>query len=341
MTSLKNSEIFSNVYKVVSSTDYFIYFFIGGRGWGKTYSMLKGMLDHGNRFIYLRTIDDVIENCVNNEANPFKDINIDDNRNIVVRKKKSSATFVDEDTEEIVGYAYALNTFYKQRGSSFPDVTYVFWDEFLDDKGQFTPKHLDIKLFQALETIGRNRELLGKEPLKVVLCANSFSMNHDVLRTLNLIEPMREINEHPNEKRIYTDEERGIYLEVMENKKMEDKKSETRLYKLTKGTTFYDMALSNDFVYDYFFDVKRINIQELTPMCACGPIYFYKHKGKEIVYATKRKANCQKYDRSNYELFMKSYGHFLNKFKSAGLMLFQNYDIKLLTLDVLGGSYYD
>ena len=46
-----------------------------------------------------------------------------------------------------------------------------------------------------------------------------------------------------NNEHLYKDNERGIYLSLLENKTVKDMKLKTKLYKLTKGTSFYDMAI--------------------------------------------------------------------------------------------------
>ena len=55
---------------------------------------------------------------------------------------------------------------------------------------------------------------------------------------------------------------------LLKYKNFTDMKMKTRLYKLTKGTSFYDMSLENDFTSDYFGDLKKVNYNQLTPVCS-------------------------------------------------------------------------
>ena len=228
------------------------------------------------------------------------------------------------------------------RGTKFPEVQMIVYDEFLEDSGNQRLKFASDKFFQAYETINRNREFSDppQPPVQVIFLANSFSMDNDILRQLNLIVPIQQLRQQEGRrKKVYTDDERGIYLELMDNRKIADLKSKTALYKLTKGTSFYEMALANDFTQDDFFNVKQVNFNELTPLCSVGRVTYYRHKSRDVIYASSRPAQCVRYDKQNYREFLKEYRYYLLKYHDSGLILYQNYDIKLMSNDYLGGVY--
>lgn len=337
------SSIYTDVYRIAMSNSYPFTFFIGGRGIGKTYSCLLGAYRDNMPIIYFRTNDSTIQTVAVEEYNPYKDINQIEGTDIHISARNGGYVITDHAADdEPIGYAFALSTFYKMRGTKFPEVKMIVYDEFLEDSGANRLKYASDRFFQAYETINRNREFGAdpQPPVKVVFLANSFSLNNDILRQLNLVVPIQQMARETTKKRkIYTDDERGIYLELLDNAKVADLKSKTALYKLTKGTSFYELALSNDFVHDDFFDVKKVNFNELVPLCRVGSVTYYKHKSRDMIYASRRKADCESFNKLNYNQFLKEYRYFLLKYHDAGLILYQDYDIKLLSNDYLGGVY--
>ena len=112
-------------------------------------------------------------------------------------------------------------------------------------------------------------------------------------------------------------------------------KSQTSLYKLTRGTAFYDMSINNEFTVDYFGDTRKLNYQEFTPLCGFKGIYFYKHKSKQLIYVTKRKANCQIYEDYQKEKFLRDYGFMIKNYIVANLIIYSDYDLKLDVLNMV------
>lgn len=336
------ASIYSDVYGIVKRNKYPFNFFIGGRGIGKTYSCLLGALRDRKPIIYFRTNDSTIQTVAVEEFNPYKDINMNEGTDIHMQANKGGYVIQNKEDDELIGYAFAVSTFYKMRGTKFPEVKVIVYDEFLEDSGNQRLKFASDKFFHAYETINRNRELSEppQPPVQAIFIANSFSMDNDILRQLNLIVPIQQLREQEGRrKKVYTDDERGIYLELMVNQKIADLKSKTALYKLTKGTTFHEMALANNFTQDDFFNVKQVNFNELIPLCSVGRVTYYRHKSRDLIYASSRHAQCERYDKQNYRVFLKDYRYYLLKYHDSGLILYQNYDIKLLSNDYLGGVY--
>lgn len=322
--------IYTNCYEIVSNTDYFLYIFIGGRGIGKTYSMLKEAYEHHNRIMYVRRTDTEIKNCCDEFTNPFKAINQNIGSNVIIKANKDNNLILDqkeEDKSELVGYASALSTFGKFRGADFSDVDLIIFDEFINTSPVNSLKAEAGLLFNLIETINRNRELEEKAAVKVVLLSNANTIDNDIIRILDLADVIQQMK--TNDEHLYTDSERGIYLSLLENKAVRDLKQQTKLYKLTKGTAFYDMSLDNEFTKDYFGDLKKINYQELQPVVNYGNIYFYKHKSKDIMLASKRKANCPEFTERTKIAFKRSYGYMFAYYIETGLMFYTDYNVKL------------
>lgn len=334
--SKRSNEIYTNCYEIVKRSNYFFYIFTGGRGIGKTYSSLKGAYFDNKKIIYLRRTNTELKNCCDEIDNPYKAINIKEHCNIHMEQVKDMAVIYDniKSTEsetpikELVGYGLDLSTSGKFRGMDFSDVDLVIFDEFINYSDRETIKRESYKLFNLIETINRNRELDGVESIKVILLTNSESLDSDILRTLGLVDKAEQMK--ANNERLYTDDVRGIYYALLENKAVRDLKRETKLYRLTKGTSFYEMALENEFTRDYFGDIRKVNYQELTPVCSYdNKLFFYEHKSKDIMFVSRRKANCDNYNDRTIESFKRAYGYMLMYFIESGLMLYSDYATKL------------
>lgn len=333
---------YTNVYKEVIQSPFFLSIYIGGRGIGKTYSMLNGCRVNHKPIIYMRTSDETIKQVCTPAGNPYKAININELCDVQI-KNGSSRTIIsythDEDDHEkivdseILGYCYSLNTFYKMRGSEFPEVKFLYYDEFLEQERSFNKRISPSSFFQAIETIQRNRELEGGEPIRVVLTANSFSLDSDVLRYLNLVDVIRQMYNTNN--KYWYDKERSIQIKILENKQVSEAKTQTALYRLTKGTSFYDLAINNDFINDVFSDIKKINYNEFYPLCRFEKITFYKHKSRDIIFASNRTAQCDNYQLVTKKKFLADYGFSLRKYHYYGQMLYNSYEVKLTVNEIL------
>ena len=317
---------FIDIPSKIKSVDAFLYIFIGGRGVGKTYSTLKNVYETKTKFFYLRRTQTEIDNSCNDDGNPFKKINSDLNYNVKLKKSKDIVRIFDE--EGVVGYASSLSTFGNLRGADYSDVDIIIFDEFISTSSRKTLKNEFNLLMNAIETINRNRELMGGESIKVVLLSNSNTIDDDIIRALKLGDILMNLSKVGSG--IHVDENRGLYMELIESdKNFKDMKNKTRLYKLTQGTSFHEMALKNEFTTDYFDDTKRMDFKELTPLFSFNKIYFYKHKSKSLIYISPRKSQGPKYSEQTLDLFKKTYGSLLNNFLERGLIFYSDYNTKL------------
>lgn len=319
--------MFVNLFERVDRLNHFFYIFIGGRGVGKTYSALRESVKRNYRFMYVRRTQTEIENCCNDLGNPFKKLNKDFNWNVTVKPVKDIIGIYNDDME-LIGYSSALSTFGKLRGVDFEDVEYIIFDEFINISNINTLKNEFFTLCNMIETINRNREMLGQESIKVILISNANTINDDIIRALRLGEVVKDLTQ--NGGGVYEDDERGLYLELLESiPEFKDKKESTRLYQLTKGTTFHDMALSNSFTNDYFDDVKRLDYKELIPITWLGDYYIYRHKTRRMIYITLRRAKVKGFETRELEGFKRHYGLYIKNSIEQGLIVYQNYDVKL------------
>lgn len=305
---------------------------IGGRGIGKTYSALSYVIESGKPFIYLRNTDVQMKECLTTFGNPFKRWNHDHNRNIFFRSERSHALIYDGDDEsgQPIGYGMALSTFENLRGVDLSDVVYVVFDEFIEKRS------LSFKQFECFisfyETVNRNRELLGEDPLCCILLSNSQKLANPILAGYGLI-PTIEGMIRRGEK-IFRNG--ALYLELPSSNVSELKK-QTANYTLINGTKIADEALNNAFAFDSFYCVKKQNLNEYTPVAQIDDIYIYKHKNNGQLYACMSQAqNIPVFSsRDNLTAFLRAYGLKLLDAASQGRLYYEDFVTKTLLLEII------
>ena len=305
---------------------------IGGRGIGKTYSALSYVIESGKPFIYLRNTDVQMKECLTAFGNPFKRWNQDHNRNIFFRSERSHALIYDGDDEsgQPIGYGMALSTFENLRGVDLSDVVYVVFDEFIEKRS------LSFKQFECFisfyETVNRNRELLGEDPLCCILLSNSQKLANPILAGYGLI-PTIEGMIRRGEK-IFR--KGALYLELPSSNVSELKK-QTANYTLINGTKIADEALNNAFAFDSFYCVKKQNLNEYTPVVQIDDIYIYKHKNNGQLYACMSQAqNIPVFSsRDNLTAFLRAYGLKLLDAASQGRLYYADFVTKTLLLEII------
>lgn len=270
-------------------------FIVGGRGTGKTYGALKYILSIKEKMMFMRRRQVQYDIIRTDEMNPFKALNIDQNTHIKfypITKYTSSIfdSYYDENSEKYkptgdsLGLAAALSTFANLRGFDGSDIDVVVYDEFIPEKHERPLKGEAKALFNALETIGRNRELQGKKPLKLLALANSEDISNPIFVSLGLVTAAEKMMESGLEVKFLHDKK--IMLVIPQNSPISAQKARTALYALTQNTSFADMALHNNFVGVCKDCVESRDLREYKLNIVVGEICIYKHKSKREYYVT-------------------------------------------------------
>lgn len=267
-------------------------FCVGGRGTGKTYGALKYVLDNGVNFGYMRRTQSQADLINKPEFSPFKAISRDTGREIVsVPITKYNAAFYDSerDGDRLVpigtplGYTLALSTISNLRGFDMSDVTLLIYDEFIPEKHERPLKNEASALFNAYETINRNRELSGNKPLKVLCLANANNIANPIFDELGIINKVYGMTQKGQV--ISINEMRGYAIIMLSDSPISERKRDTALYRLTSGTEFSAMAIDNSYNVDYT-NHSAINLIEYTPIFTVNDITVYRHKSASKLYAT-------------------------------------------------------
>ena len=313
-------------------------FIIGGYGIGKTYSAIaRAVLSYPGAFLYLRNTGEQLKECCGEFGNPFKKWANDNNRNIMMRMEKGHAVVTEQTESEktVIGYGACLSTFENLRSIDLSQIKFIIYEEFIENR---TLQFDQFKNFtRAYETVNRNREIFGENPVYVVLLSNAQRLGNPILRGYNLIPIIESMQRSGQHNAVCNNGQVRIELPFSE---VSAAKKETALYKATEGALFQREALDNNFINDSFTGVKKVNINEFTPVVCIDDIYIYKHKSDVLYYACSIPANIRKYrSKDNFMVFYRIFGFQFKLAIGTDKFLFSDYSTKVDLLGILKMLY--
>lgn len=276
---------------------------IGGRGIGKTYGALKltaeiADMQPEQRILFMRRSGTQAKKCATKQFNPYKQLNKDCNRNISMAFSEeygvgSISETIGDNTKDI-GYLSALSTFNGMRGVDLSDVDSWIYDEFTQSLNDRTYiKDEGFAFADAYETIARNRELLGKPPVRVFLFTNANSFYHPIIQYMGWLKYFEEmVNNNLSE---YLNKDRGLYFQIIRNSEVSEAKKNTALYKAMGDDSEYSkFSLNNEFEDLYTGDIRQAVIREYKPICSINDYFFiYSHKSRNEFYVSTCRASCK------------------------------------------------
>lgn len=275
-------------------------FFIGSRGRGKSYPVLRSFIpDNGftknleGRFLYVRRMAREAKASALPESNPFKKLNDDLKRDIYAtydnavgigtfRERKTTGNDVIDD---VIGYMTSVSSFAGGlRSVDLSDVCVILYEEFIPEKHVRKINGEGEAFLNLYETVNRNREIEGKLPVKVYFLANAISLSNPTLAVFGVISDIQSMIKNHEAKR--TDRERSIYIELMSDSDVSKKKQETAIYKaIGVYSDFSKDALKADFHGERLGMIGRENTREYIPFVSWGRICIYAHKSNGCYYA--------------------------------------------------------
>lgn len=274
---------------------------IGKRQVGKTYNVIKLMLDDKRNFIFMRRVRAELDMLKKNANSPFEGIHGYEGRILFESEGDYSAGIYRYDSNEDgtdlktrIGIGVALSTVGKIRGTHFNESDLVF-DEFIPEEHVFKIRDEGAAFLNAHVTISGNRELEGKPPLKCWLLANSNDLNNPILDALKITEIVERMSIRGEECRMI--KERRLLIILPNSDKIIEKRKQTALYQLIGGDSkFSRMAYENEFAYNDYTDVKIKPIIEYNPLITIGNITINLHKWDKTIYITPRIKHKAKYE---------------------------------------------
>lgn len=262
-------------------------FLVGGRGTGKTYTSLKVAKEDENLFMLMRRTQAQADLISKPEFSVFKPLNADLGWDVLVKPiSKYNSVFYEETEdgeEKPVGFTCALSTLSNMRGFDASDIKLIIYDEFIPEKHERLLKNEADAIFNAYETMNRNRELKGVAPIQMLCLANANDITNPVFESLKLIRIADRMQKGNTDR--WTDDRRGIQLIMLHRSPISRKKSDTVLYNLTAGSDFANMSLENSFNVNRQH-VKPRPLTEYVPVCTIGELCIYRHKSENRLYCT-------------------------------------------------------
>lgn len=290
---------------------------IGGRGTGKTYGALQTSIEDGKQWMLMRRTQAQADIINHPQFSPVQPIIRDSGGQIcmvpVVRGISAAWRYqMDGDKRELLGgplgYTCALSTIGKVRGFDASALDLIIYDEFIPEKSERPLRHEADALFNAYETLNRNRELQGGRPLQLFCLSNSNDLAAPVLVALDLVKRLERMAEKGTE--LWTDDRRGILLCLLRGSPISAAKRGTALYKLTAGSDFAEMSLDNTFSYEDRGRIVSRPLGEYRPLVRVGDVTVYQHKARPEYYVSRHHAGgCPEYAAGDTELlrFRRSY----------------------------------
>lgn len=256
---------------------------VGKRQVGKTYGTLKYLLDNNLQFMYMRRTNDEFDVITaDSELNPFTALK-GEGYEIDIKKQSKMSYAVgeaeyDEDGKPTItnrrALGMTLNSISKIRGFNGSAFSDLIFDEFIPERIVVKRKAEDDAFLNALVTIGGNRELEGKPPLRVWLLANAFDITSPILAGLDLTNIVARLSTSDKEV-CMTDT--GVLVALPHSDAVINKRKTTALMNHLKKTNskFYQMAIENKFAYNNLESVRPMTLRGMKPAFNVNGVWIY------------------------------------------------------------------
>lgn len=281
-----------HVAEVADRNDISFIAIIGKRQVGKTYGVLKFMLDTDKRFILMRGMKTELEMLERNVNSPFAKIKGYETAVEFAKDSPYTASIsryaTNEDGEEVknyIGMGAALSNIGRIRGFNGDMFSDLVYDEFIPESHLLKVRFAGDAFNNAYTTINGNRELEDRPPLRCWLLANSNNLDSEILETLGITKIVEKMSLAGEESRILKD--RGIMILLPDSTKVIEKRKKGALYKAIGGDSkFARMAYGNEFAYNDYSDVANKPLKEYKAIIVVGDVVVHLHKNNKTLYVT-------------------------------------------------------
>ncbi len=301
-------------------------FLPAARGTGKTYGTLKYHIQHANKILLIRRTNKEAELQAKKESSAYKtvmhELGIEEWGCGGTSDGYGSVWYRSDGDDIEAAYVCSLNTFASIKGIDFSDINYIVFDEFIAEPHVRKIKNEGMALANLYESVNRNRELQGRDPVQLLCLANSVNMANDTFMYFNLIEPA----EHMLQEGIEWMELGNKLLIIPQHSPISERKAETALYKAV-ASEFSEMAIKNKFILNDFTYVQRRSLAEYTCLYVVGDLCVYQHKTRQEYYVSFSKGNTKEIYSNGYadlQRFRRERWRFAGYYLD-GMIRFENY----------------
>lgn len=309
----------------ITESGYPFIFMPAARGTGKTYGILKYHYQQHHKILLIRRTKDEADLQCSTETSAYKSV-FDDLGIDQWRCEKSGGCgrviMTDKEDPEVIAYVAPLSTFSKIKGMDFSDIDYIIYDEFIPEPHVRKIKMEGLALANLYETVNRNRELNGRDPVQLFCLANSVNIANDVFMYFNLIEPAEQMLQEGIEWM----ELGNKLLIIPQHSPISERKAETALYKAV-SSEYSEMAIHNKFILNDFTYVQRRSLAEYTCLYVVGDLCVYQHKARQEYYISFSKGKTKEIYSNGYadlQRFRRERWRFAGYYLD-GMIRFENY----------------
>lgn len=305
---------------------------VGARGVGKTYGLMKWLLDHERKFIYMRRLKSQLDQCAVDSGNPFKKLNADMNRTIKPKRTQGGVLFIDQG--DTVALGVALSTVANVRGFDFSDFDCIVFDEAIATDGERPIPNEFTAFLNFYETVNRNRELAGDQPVQAFLLGNAnrlvnpyYSGWHFMKTALKMLAGRQMVWNSADGTR--------LMVQLMDSP-VSAAKSDTALYK-NANYSFMQMALDNAFRTDATQN-RSMPIKEFNHFVSVGEIGIYRHKTERLFYVTTMVQNQPYYEAFGIglKMFQQDFYDLRLFYMIHKIVYFENFECELIFRELYG-----
>lgn len=272
------------------------FMFIGGRNTGKTFSTLKELADKTLKFFYIRRTEKQLKismrgNIYSKIAERYPEGNYDK----IECEYHDEVSYIYNPDGEIMAYGGSLSTSQNLTGADYSMCKVLFWDEFIRKKNERKTIDDELETFRwAYDTIARNRELEGDEPLLAILCSNANTITNDIFIGLNVVSKLEQCIK--NGQDTYVEYERGFLIMMLETPdELLEQRKKTAIARFSKGSSYYGVSINNEFASDDFNFVRKLSIKGYKPLCQVNTWFIWEKKNDNMIYITYHKANTREF----------------------------------------------
>ena len=299
---------------------------VGARGVGKTYGLMKYNIEHDRPFIYMRRLRSQLDQCCTADGNPFKKLNTDLGTDIRPKRTAGGVLFLDND--KIVAVGVSLSTVANVRGFDYSDYDCILFDEAIASDGERPINHEFEAFLNFYETVNRNRELSGDQPVQAFLLGNAnrltnpfFSGWHFMKTALRMLQGRQMVWRSGDGSRL---------MILLIDSEISARKKDTALYK-NASDGFISMALDNAFRTDGT-QIRSMPIKEFTHLVTIGDIGIYRHKSERLYYVSMLAPNDNMYDAygMGLKMFQQDFYNLRLFYMINKIVYFENYECELI-----------
>ena len=308
---------------------------VGARGVGKTYGLFKKLMLAKKKFIYLRRLKSQIDQCSKVEGSPFKKLNQDLDRDVKPFSSGGIVLFRETDKEgDIAAAGVALSVVANVRGIDFSDYDYIVFDEFISSIGERPIKNEFESFLNFYETVNRNRELEGRDPVKCIMLGNAntlvnpyFASWHFMRTALKMI---------AGGQMVWRSHDKTRMIVLLLNSPISEKKRETVLYN-NSNSDFINMALDNSFRTDET-NIRSEPLSEYNHIVSVGEIGIYRHKSERKYYISSTQGKSPYYDAFGIGLKMFQMDYYMLRvhYMTSKNVWFESFELEVIFRGLFG-----